>query len=255
MHDEIARFLDTHVVRTNPFGRNTSGEKAYRRAERIVGAIHLISNHVPQGEPVREMARAVALRLLSDILLLRDGMRISGSTRIRRAHATLRHLISLVRTFTIAGYVSLQNAEVIVEALDDLGNFLNVSQRSGFADRITISKDDLMPVEGQIVHSDRSASVGLKSISDIKDRSISDSVTVKDKSGVQLKGESGEQFSPRARAVLDVLRLGGQFGIRDIASNLPEYSEKMIQRELVDLAAKSRVVKTGRKRWSKYSLA
>jgi hypothetical protein len=53
---------------------------------------------------------------------------------------------------------------------------------------------------------------------------------------------------------MEILRVGGALGIKDIAANLPEYREKMIQRELLDLAAKGRIRKIGLKRWSKYSL-
>jgi len=57
----------------------------------------------------------------------------------------------------------------------------------------------------------------------------------------------------RAQAVLEILKSQGTIGIRDIASNFPEYSEKMIQRELARLIALGRVKKIGFKRWSKYS--
>jgi DNA-binding HxlR family transcriptional regulator len=50
-----------------------------------------------------------------------------------------------------------------------------------------------------------------------------------------------------------VLRSQGELGIKDVVSNLPEYSEKMIQRELAELVAAGRVKKTGLKRWSRYT--
>ena len=61
------------------------------------------------------------------------------------------------------------------------------------------------------------------------------------------------QMTSRSQAILEVLRVHGELGIRDVASNLPEYSEKMIQRELAELVSHGRVKKTGLKRWSRYT--
>ena len=65
--------------------------------------------------------------------------------------------------------------------------------------------------------------------------------------------KSGVTLSVREREVTEILRTGGALGIKDIASNLPEYSEKMIQRELSVLVIGGRIKKTGLKRWSKYT--
>mgnify|MGYP001611693170 FL=1 len=59
----------------------------------------------------------------------------------------------------------------------------------------------------------------------------------------------------RAEHILGVLGSKEKLGIKDIVSHLPEYSEKMIQRELKGLVALGRIKKTGSKRWSMYTLA
>ena len=51
-----------------------------------------------------------------------------------------------------------------------------------------------------------------------------------------------------------ILRAGTDFNIRDIAANLPEYSEKTIQREIATLVERGLVRRTGLKRWSRYSI-
>lgn len=56
-------------------------------------------------------------------------------------------------------------------------------------------------------------------------------------------------------AIIEVLRTSADLGIKEIAVNLPEYSEKMIQRELADLVAAGTVRRVGIRRWSKYVLA
>ena len=58
----------------------------------------------------------------------------------------------------------------------------------------------------------------------------------------------------RAERIIDILKAGGMLGIRDISANLPQYSEKMVQRELAELVETGKVRKIGAKRWSRSQL-
>ena len=92
-------------------------------------------------------------------------------------------------------------------------------------------------------------------LKDVKDtHTIKDGMVIKDKTKMFQRAVSSEGLSVRELSILGVLRTGGELGIRDIASNLPEYSEKMVQRDLMRLVITGRVKKTGLKRWSRYSI-
>jgi len=241
--EHLPKFLDAaRAVRTNPFGENKAGDRAYRRAERLVAAIHLLTNHVPADEPLRKSIRTTSVALLSDALNLRDEMRALESAKIHLFQANIRQLISLLRILAVAGFVSIQNADAVTEALDELGNFLAVSQRSPLSENIRFTREDLLDVRSTDVTAKKDVMDNMY----IKDR--------KDKSADVLYKKT-ESVTNRGSTIMDILRSGGDFGIRDIAANVPEYSEKMIQRELADLVHAGRVKKTGLKRWSKYSLA
>lgn len=253
--DQPARFLDGHSIRTNPFGRNLSGEKAYRRAERLVTALHLVTVHVSTEEPVRATIRKVGLRLLTDILLQKDEMRTSNSPKIRNTLSSIRELISLTRILMISGLISTQNGGVIVEALDELGNFIAISNKTPLSETIALNREDLVDTASVQAKSPASApaisqAAQAAHITDINDiQKVRD--TVKDKTTLNTRTVV---MGPRARFILDIL-LHGELGIKDISSQLPEYSEKMIQRELLGLVREGKVKKSGFKRWSKYSLA
>jgi hypothetical protein len=243
--DQISRFLDNKGVRTNPFGSNISGERAYQRAERLVVALHLLTNHVPTSEPSRGATRDAGIALLSFVLGLRDEMRSPQSSRFQSALSSIRELISLVRTLCISGFVSPHNAEIVVESLDELGNFLNASQRSTLSESIVLNKNDL--VSGF----DKASLSDIKDMSDVKDRKLS----VSTHAAKQDLSYSSAELVRRESGIIEVLRSKGQLGIKDISSNLPEYSEKMIQRGLAQLTAQGKVKKVGSKRWSRYSIA
>src|SRR3989344_2765565 len=212
--DNVSRYLDGKHLRTDPFGGNRAGERAYRRTERIVAALHLLTNHLPQSEAVR---------------------------------ASIRNVISLIRIAAVAGFISLPNADIVIDALDELGNFIQASEKSAFAERVTISKEELLDVHAQITRS-----ISTRYVKDKKDNTnLKDTIAVKDTHNASL----AMSVSVRRQSIIEVLRSGGSLGIRDIAGALPEYSEKMIQRELLELVAGGSVRKSGLKRWSRYALA
>src|SRR3989338_2554249 len=91
----VSRFLNDQEVRTRPFGSNTAGERAYRKAERIAAALYLVTNHIQPGEPARVHVREDTLKLLSLILALRDEMR-SESRLTVKVHVLIRNVMSLV---------------------------------------------------------------------------------------------------------------------------------------------------------------
>lgn len=240
--DNLSRFLDSTTIRTDAFGHNISGDRAYRRAERIAAAIHLVTNHIPENEPARAEARGAVIELLSSVLELRDEMRGHESQGVRNVASSVRKLISLVRILSVSGRISLQNADVLISALDELGVFLGSSQRTGLSESVPLSREDFALGATHVPVSDTAKK---KRMPRVKDK-------------VAQSGTVSGKVSPmhgRTEEIIGVLTSHGQLGIKDIAANLPEYSEKMIQRELKSLVEGGRVKKMGAKRWSTYALA
>lgn len=253
----LSVFLDGQT-RTNPFGLNRAAERAYRRAERICAAIYLLTSHIPETESIRSEIRTSGTGLLSDALALRDDMRSLQSKRVLNLQLRVRHAISLVRILSAAGFVSEANANTMTEALDELGNFTSVAQRSALSESVSISREDLMDIgSAQPAHTQKRVIKDTRPRQDIlKDSTpVSDKVivsnTMSDANGTN--GTNGTAGS-RVQNILEILRVGGSLGIKDIAANLPEYSEKMIQRELLGMVARGQIRKIGLKRWSKYAL-
>ena len=122
------------------------------------------------------------------------------------------------------------------------------AEKSPLSESVQLSKEDLIGVRNKQGNT----------VKDLKDtRNVRDTETVKEvyttEQPVREKSISSGTASMRSDAILQTLRSHGELGIREIASNLPEYSEKMIQRELVEMVLIGKVKKTGSKRWSRYS--
>lgn len=180
-------------------------------------------------------------------------MRTSNSSKIGVAQSTIRKLISLVRMLAVSGLISIQNADITVEAIDELGNFLHLAQRTPLSESTVLSREDLL--SGGIT-SEKRTSVLLKDtthLSVIKTDKTKSAITDNVR-GTTRDSRTDDTMNVRGQEILGILRSGGEMGIRDISSNLPEYSEKMIQRELASMVTARRVKKTGLKRWSRYSI-
>jgi hypothetical protein len=144
----------------------------------------------------------------------------------------------------VSGLVSSQNVQTMIDALDELGNFVNISKRSPLSEGIVFSKEDLLDI-GQPI----------REVKDIRDTSIvRDRNIIRDTHDMSLRSREVSDLNVREQGIIEILRSRGQLGIRDIASNLPEYSEKMIQRGLASLVSEGKVKKLGSKRWSRYSI-
>ena len=68
-------------------------------------------------------------------------------------------------------------------------------------------------------------------------------------------GQSKKDMSDRAQNILACLSNGALLSIKEIRIRVPQYSEKMIQRELALLVSDGRARKVGEKRWSRYVLS
>jgi hypothetical protein len=246
-NDNLSRFLDNQGIKTNPFGHNRIGERAYRRAERLSAAIILLTNHVSENDPLRQSARTLSLSLIESLLADKDEMRSATSGKGHDVKAVVRNTISVLRLLAVAGHVSIQNAEAVTEALDGLVDFLNASQKSALADGVSITREDLVDIRDINYREQRAPERGASVQLPKKDVAASGANN-------ELKMDVFAGLSVRSLSIIEVLRANGEMGIRDVASNLPEYSEKMIQRELADLVDSKHVRKSGLKRWSRYAL-
>lgn len=234
---QVEELFDTPDAHTDPFGANQFGNRAYRRTERIVAAVLLATNHIDLSEPLRKSVRATALKCLEEVMQIRDQLRASNSPQVANLLASLRSLISLLRLLAVAGLVSSQNMTILIEAIDGLGLLVESAKQSSLAESVSLARTDFIERSSQ---------------KDIKDSNRTSRIGLDSSNAIALVSPSAS--NARRGSIIDILRRSGAMGIADISSSLPEYSRKMVQRDLADLVKEGRVTKAGSKRWSQYSL-
>jgi hypothetical protein len=244
-------------VSVNPFGQNKAVDIAYRKAERLAIATHLVTNFVPDSECVRSNLRSRAQALLDSVMELRDGLRSAGPDKVSVIVAEVRKVLSMLDIIHASGYISNMNLDILKHAYVDLVTFLRQSEDGDVSESLELEQEYFMSArraskghisKGQINQS------GVKDIErgrSVSDRPIGHTMPRKRRAqSVKAKNLA----TKRRMAVLDVVAQRGPLYIKDIASSVPNCSAKTVQRELTALVNDGILTKEGLKRWTKYSL-
>ncbi|MAZ67432.1 hypothetical protein CL652_01530 [bacterium] len=242
----------------SPFGQNRVAEIAYRKAERLVLATHLVTNFVPESESVRENIREHARTLLPWVMDLRTGVRGANSGQIDAIASQVRLILSLLDVLHVSGQISNMNLEVLKCAYADFARFLTKSENGVSAENLVLEERYFVspPVtdKGHASNKGHIEVVKDKIITDTKKDSnfLKDIKAPKDKRPQSLRAK--RRATSRRMAILDVVTKRSPVHIKDIATEVTECSEKTIQRELASLIRDGVVKKEGSKRWTLYSL-
>jgi hypothetical protein len=222
---------------------------ASKKAEKIVGALHRVSEFVDKGDPLQGQMRAQGLVLLETVYTL---PLCRGPQAVQEVQRNIKQVVSLIEVAHSAQYISIMNRTVFVSELKAFGDYLD-EKANRFAeegdniftvDSFAVSEEDI-PATRRLTTS-RTFSKGHKRgvARGYKGQVSSD--TKKDK---QAKKTS------RKDMLLGSIKQMGKASLKDIASRLPEVSEKTIQRDIIELLEANVLKKHGKRRWSVYFLS
>ena len=243
----------------------------FKKTNRLVKAIYLLTSLMSDKEPMRERSRAVANKMLENVLGMSD--RIWGEETFQK---NLLSAVSEVSTlFDVAEntkMMSKMNHQIIMAELRKLSDFLVTSSANYSSAKIAF-EPNLFDGNYDYVPDQTFSSTSFKQNSDIvgdlfvKDTEGSDKgqsiLTENIKNDSNNKMSFAKAFVPtkiikdknsRQEIILSMLKSGVKLTIKDFAKNIKDCSEKTIQRELLSLVSKGVLKKEGERRWSKYFL-
>ncbi|MEX0651949.1 MAG: hypothetical protein WD509_00535 [Candidatus Paceibacterota bacterium] len=236
------------IATVSPFGGNRACAHAYKRTEKLLIAIHLVTNFVPENEPARMTIRDKSVRMLSEILHLRSGFSTKGSEHLDHVIASLYEVTSLLDILHASGFVSDMNCDVLKKELADLIIFLRESEGSEVSEKVSVTEDDFSVGDfnkGQYVKDTKVS---------FKEKGLHTQKLQKDKNNEVKKTNSPTATSERRSAILGLVKDKMTVNVKDISSVITDCSEKTIQRELIALVHENVLKKEGERRWSVYSL-
>jgi hypothetical protein len=216
---------------------NQGSNYIYRKTEKLVSAVYLLSSFISDKEPLKWQLRENGLKLLAQTISLTDRP-IQGVS-----------LITLIMSFLEAGYIGGIISEMNFNILKvEFGEVLGLME-SEEKEKIkgAVFSDHFFKVSDIDNNLIDNSSKGQIAMSDRITRPIAN-LSVKNTESKQ------KDKSNRQEIIVGLLRKNKELSIKDFTSSIKDCSEKTIQRELVTLVSKGQIKKEGEKRWSRYSL-
>lgn len=234
---------DTKVSKT-VFKDNQSLLLFVSRGQKIVSAIYLVTELFDEREPLRWSLRSNVLDFISDVS--------KGSTV---ASDRLAQMIFMIETAARVRLLSEMNRDILVS---EIRSFINAFQAElkGKANTEARSLSDVLEEvkETPRISSQTYQPVRLERQMLLKGQARG---PIKDIQKDTFKIEPQKHVSngkDRKEKIVNVIREKGEITIKDIASIMPDCSEKTIQRDLADMVLAGGVKKKGERRWTVYFL-
>lgn len=202
----------------------------YKKTEKLVSALYLISNFLSDKEPIKWQLRELG------IILLSENMSVSLANQI----------LSLLQVAHIAGLVSEMNFTILKFEFESLIQRVEQAEKESLKGHVL--SEDFFTVSNSN-QGNSSALGGVSLVSNSKGHN-----TVSDRMSLKTGEIKQKDKSNRQDIIIGLLKKGGELGIKDFTSAIKGCSEKTIQRELATLVSKGQVKKAGEKRWSRYSI-
>jgi len=269
---------DTHPE-TKKTGQTEDFVFYYKKTEKIVSALYLVTGHFDREEPLKWRIRQKANELHEAVNRLKD----TNGHYLRECKQNLINIIeeisSLIDMSRLSGLVSESNADVCLVELRRLWSGIvsvntfatrdNVGLRDMFADESkgdqSQSREGVVRKEMQSVdRSDYSVSsgsqqsVGTSQFSKLKSVSLgsdSNKQSIESVSAHSPKPAVQAKKNKRQKAILRLIRQKGEINVKDATTVVSNCSEKTLQRELQALVREGVLKKEGERRWTRYSFA
>ncbi len=222
----------------------------YKKTEKILAALYLVTNFLSTQEPLRWEIRELSLSLLSNIMSLKDALPSQKDELCKVIKTSVLEIIALLEIAHFAGFISNMNFEILKKEFVLLLDSVSSTKQSlesfilpnNFFNDNTIS---------QVV--DNSTNLN------VKDRNISTAAPTVFKGQKPVSpavyGSVEVKKNNRQHIIIDLLKKKKEIMVKDVALLIKDCSEKTLQRELLSMVEKGVLKKEGERRWSKYSLA
>ncbi|MEN9621679.1 MAG: hypothetical protein RLZZ67_113 [Candidatus Parcubacteria bacterium] len=263
------------------FGSNAHFSYLYKKTEKLVTAIYMITNFIKDNEPLKWKFRDNALKLLSHNRAFTNVSLSERKDLIKEYQGIALEIVSLSSIASHGGLISEMNADILSREFTNLisliekeenkkANDETVSLSSNFfqvaqpADRPLRSETLATPVvaptstprENVLYAPEITESVLDKGHTperiEKKPEYLSYNKEVRDKPAVSKSADSKDG---RQAVILKLLSKKSGLNIKDFGESIKGVSAKTIQRELLSMVASGVLKKEGERRWSTYSLA
>ncbi len=243
----IKDIISDNTQATAPIFNALYYSSIYKKTEKIVCAVFTITDISGEQENVKDIirdTRASAKESLMAVVAL-----VSAPQEMVRVYhyEGLRGLVilrSMLFVLASAHVIGSDFAEVIVREIDGVIQSIHALFRD-LKNTTLVSVIEQEPEYTQAVQKYRAQSRTPRRVEKVRRGSGSN------EGGVDTASVS-QAIDTRREQIMSIIRTQGIVSIKDISDTIKDYSEKTIQRELIEMIKDSVVAKEGERRWSKY---
>ncbi len=239
-----------------------------KKAEKITTALYMLTDLIPEEDPMRQQIRRVSLSILSDTRTLTYSLTGDLYFHVGKIISKSWELVSLTEVCVVVGFISDMNHGILKTALVDFISDLRNKQRlegfkrmeemkigEGEASNIVLNSDFFKVNEKDLALPELKGD----SVKDINKRHntgsmsfIKPSMSFKPSSTQEEASDAGRMLE-RKNKIEALVKEKKDISIRDILLYFNEYSSKTILRDLNALKEGGKIKKTGDRRWTRYS--
>lgn len=265
------------------FIKDKDGIQVYRRSEKICKAYFLLTRHIADNESIKSKLRDSAIQLNSKTLELVAAVNKTEALS-RQVVLEAVSLVSMSDMAATSGLISPSNYTVVVSQIEifiaEIEKYWKSMSYGSQAipstlfdiEHLTVADSEALERENTNVsfigHSQKTNIGGAKilysntHLGGPSGRShekkshvahVSHSVHPPARSSAH-QPKIDEHKNERQTLIVDTIRAKGELSIKDLVGVIKGCSEKTIQRELIALVSSGTLLKTGERRWSKYSI-
>ena len=268
--DRSLRKIDSEKEKhlTGLFASNLSFVYAYKKTERLITAVYMVTDILSDFDPLKNNVRESSLGLLSAILLLKDEP--TSQRAFKEIYESVIRTVSMLDIAFSTGKISEMNSSVLKREFHALLNHIQSSfEGSDNAIEGGSLKNSFFDVEMPKEKSSGEDGAFRQPSSEDRFRTSQDpsfSSSSFSSGGAGPKDGTRKHFgrppgyvgnvakNERRAAIFNLLREKKEITVRDLANVVTDCSEKTLQRELLQLVDEGILHKEGERRWSRYSL-
>lgn len=247
---EIKIYKDSHLL-DDVFVKDEEIKFIFKKTEKIVKAIYLISNFFSVSEPLKWNLRQSSLKLLKAVMSFNQSSLAGKEKFASSLNANVLELASFLDITYQSGFITQMNYEILNYEINKLGLGINNYLKERLVSNKTPFNNKAFFVE--------------KSKNDIKDTNINnlskrhqeyDNVFYKNVANKPLNQNKSENSSSNKRQedIINLIKNKEEVSVKDISLIISDCSEKTLQRELLKMVKDGVLEKKGERRWSRYSL-
>jgi len=273
--------MASDIIKDNITYRNLYKEYidfAAKRTERLTSALYLVSDLIPEKEPLKTLLREKGLMVMSDIFSLAVFGKEDREDVFFKIMTGISELVALLRIASVSYIISEMNSGILQKEYASLHNFFESQSRDSgkqILGKEIILNDNFFEgkewarLNGIIGRYDKGHDKRHKinkghgddlydqNSKQQTDDSVKSKIQIPERMTEETKGNHNENYiqEERKKTIVQLIKdSNGNASIKDISFHVKGCSEKTLQRDIISLMQKGVLKKIGERRWSRYSL-